>query len=135
MRNAQVRMVDGRSPKIQALANSTTAASLEESRFSWVGMIDEEIICLWGLIPHSLLSDDAVLWLHVTDKFEGNEFIFVRHSQEVIKNLLLMEYPVIRGHVLAANGKAIRWLRWLGAEFGPPEEDWRIPFAIWSKDQ
>lgn len=133
MRNAQVCMVDGRSPQVQALANPTTAVCLEESRFSWIGMVGEEVICLWGLIPHSLLSDDAVLWLHVTGGFKGNEFIFVRHSQEVVKGLLL-EYPVIRGHVLPDNDKAIRWLHWLGAEFGPPGEDWRIPFTIWSKD-
>lgn len=132
MGKAQISLVNGSSAYVQALATPITARCLDESRFSWMGSVDGEVICLWGLIPHSLLSDDATLWLHVTDKFKGNEFLFVRHSQEVVKGLLL-EYPVIRGHVLSDNDRAIRWLRWLGAEFGPPKEDWRIPFAIWSR--
>lgn len=87
----------------------------------WAGFADGEFVCTWGLIPPTLMSDRAYLWLHVTPALEGNEFAFVRHSQVVVQEML-KDYPIINGHTLAANTQAIRWLRWLGAKFGEPED-------------
>lgn len=86
----------------------------------WSGFVDGEFVCTWGLIPPTLMSDRAYLWLHCTEALEGNEFAFVRHSQIVIEEML-KDYPVIWGETLVDNTRAIRWLRWLGARFGEPD--------------
>jgi hypothetical protein len=59
---------------------------------------------------------------------EGHEFVLVRHSQIVMKEML-KDYPCICGHAVVSNHKAIRWLKWLGAKFEPP---WGggLPFRI-----
>ena len=46
----------------------------------YVGLIDGRLVCIWGLIPPTLLSDQAYLWLHTTDAVQGHEFLFVRRS-------------------------------------------------------
>ena len=94
----------------------------------YVGKIDGKIICSWGVVPPTMMSDQAYLWLYTTEALAEHKFIFVRHSQRVIERLL-EEYRALVGHVLVGNDLAFRWLRWLGAEFGEPKGR-MIPFRI-----
>ncbi len=96
-----------------------------------VGMLDGVIACAWGLIPPTILSDTAWLWLITTDIVAEHKFLFVRHSQRYIEEAL-KEYPNIIGSAEVKNWSARRWLRWLGAEFGEPEGK-MIPFIIKAK--
>ncbi len=96
-----------------------------------VGMLDGVIACAWGLIPPTILSDTAWLWLIATDIVAEHKFLFVRHSQRYIEEAL-KEYPNIIGNTEVVNHSARRWLRWLGAEFGEPEGK-MIPFIIKAK--
>jgi hypothetical protein len=94
----------------------------------WAGFINDKLACIWGVIPPTLMSSQAYLWLYTTDVIKGHEFILVRHSQLVIDEVL-KEYPSIVGHALMGAEKSIRWLKWLGAEFGYPQGT-GIPFRI-----
>lgn len=94
----------------------------------WAGVIDNELACLWGLVPPSLMSNQAYLWLYTTDVIKEHQFVLVRHSQRVMEDLL-KEYPSIVGHATVGDKKAIRWLKWLGAEFGYPQGT-GLPFRI-----
>lgn len=94
--------------------------------------IDGKLVCLWGLVPPSLISDDVYLWLHVTGDIRGNEFLFVRHSQLVLQEIL-EKYPTVVGHTLARNKQVIKWLTWLGAEF-VPAQDGILRFTIRRED-
>lgn len=97
----------------------------------WQAVVKGELYCIWGLIPPTLLSDRAYLWLHTTEAVEGNEFVLVRRSQiELAK--MLEQFPTIVGHCAVDAARSIRWLGWLGAVFGPPEGK-LIPFVIRSK--
>lgn len=95
------------------------------------GMLDGEVACMWGLIPPTLLSDQAYLWLLTTDIVTEHKFLFVRHSQRYVEEALHI-FPNIIGDVIVGNKQALRWLRWLGAEFAAPV-DGRIPFTIRTK--
>ncbi len=97
----------------------------------WTGFVDGELVCMWGLIPPSFLSEHAYLWLYTTPALAGNEFTFVRQSQIAVGKMLL-EYRVIIGHAAANNERGIRWLKWLGAEFDDPIGQ-LIPFTIRKK--
>lgn len=85
-----------------------------------VGSIDGEVACIWGLIPPTLTHNQAYLWLYTTDALEGNEFSFVRSSQLELSKLL-ETYEVIVGHTEITNRRGMRWIRWLGGVYGPPQ--------------
>lgn len=98
----------------------------------WGGSVDGKLVCLWGLIPPTMLSEQAYLWLHVTEAAREHQFILVRRSQIELRKML-EEYPRIVGHCLAEASDSIRWLRWLGATFGEPDGV-LVPFVIRAKE-
>ena len=94
----------------------------------WFGLHDDRVAAVWGLVPPSLVSNRAHLWLLTTDLVEQHKFLFIRHSQRVIEDAL-EKYPMIVGDVAVGNNAARKWLRWLGAEIGVPERGYS-PFVI-----
>lgn len=109
-------------------ADKTLRQCLRRSIEVRCGMLDGSVACIWGLIPPTLLSDRAYLWLLTTDIIAEHKFLFVRYSQRYIEEMLKV-YPVIYGEVEPKNEKAKRWLKWLGATFGEPTNG-LIPFQI-----
>jgi hypothetical protein len=101
---------------------------LSMSAHMWAGFVDDKLACIWGVIPPTLMSDQAYLWLYTTDVIKEHQFLLVRHSQMVIEDIL-KEYPSIVGHAMLGSSKSIRWLKWLGAKFGQPQGT-GIPFRI-----
>jgi hypothetical protein len=110
----------------KSLEQLIVCANLSQHLFA--GYIDDKLICVYGLAPSCLLSEDAYLWLYVTPHMKEHTFMFVRHSQLAVENML-EEYPTIKGDVIIENKQAQRWLKWLGAEFGEPNGV-KIPFKI-----
>lgn len=105
-------------------------AYLKASAFAWTGLINKEIACVWGLVPPTILSDSAYLWLLTTPVVDEHRFTFVRHSQMVIEGLF-EQFPIITGHVLADHTRSKRWLKWLGVKFMPAVGEGRlIPFEL-----
>lgn len=98
----------------------------------WTGIIDGQIVCVWGVAPPSLLSEQAYLWLYTNDMIKGHEFVFVRHSQRVIEDLL-KRFKLIVGVCSLEAKQSIRWLKFLGAKFGESEDGKYIPFQIRKK--
>lgn len=95
------------------------------------GFVDGQLACMWGLIPPTLLSTTAYLWMLATEVAAQHKFLLVRHSQRYIEEALKI-YPTIVGDVMCDNPSGKRWLGWLGAEFGPAV-DGKIPFMIRKK--
>jgi hypothetical protein len=114
--------------ELDEVGQKTMEFCLLMSTVIWAGFINGRLACIWGVIPPTLMSSQAYLWLYTTDVIKGHEFILVRHSQLVIDEIL-KEYPSIVGHALMGADKSIRWLKWLGAKFGTPQGT-GIPFRI-----
>jgi len=106
----------------------TMHRAMRNSEYVWLCMQDDKIICVWGLIAPTLLSDRAYLWMYTTKYMQEHVFTFVRHSQRALE-AALERYPIIVGHTLIGNDKAIRWLKWLGAKFQEPQGQ-ALPFYI-----
>lgn len=114
--------------RISQLISSSTGLKLDSkeagvlefcqglSSETWVGYVDGEFICCWGLIPPTLLSNQAYLWMHSTPKVRDHQFLLVRHSQRIIEKML-KQYDRIVGDCVVDAADSIRWLKWLGAEF------------------
>lgn len=97
-----------------------------------MGCVDGKLLCIWGLIPPTLLSDQAYLWLHTTPEAEQHQFILVRRSQ-IEMTEMKAEFAQIIGHCEVDEALSIRWLKWLGAQFGEPHGK-LIPFVIRGTD-
>lgn len=82
----------------------------------WAGFVDGELLCVWALCPPSMLDTTAYLWMYHTARVADHQFILIRHSQLVMKEML-HHYPRIIGRTASDNPKARRWLEWLGAKF------------------
>jgi hypothetical protein len=108
--------------------------AMSNSSRVWIGADDDKIIAVWGLIPPTLMSDVAYLWLFTTEHLNAHTFTFARHSRRAIA-MALDEFPIIVGHCKVGASHSIRWLRWLGAEFGEPIHGKAIPFTIKAKQQ
>lgn len=132
--HADIRQLIQRSNyiKLSETEDRTMTHCLMLSHEVWVGMIGQEIACIWGVAPPSLMSDQAYMWLFTTKLVEEHQFAFVRHSQIEMKKLL-ERYSMIVGHSHVNADRSIRWLKWLGAVFGKPE-GLRVPFVIRKKD-
>lgn len=109
-------------------AYETLKDCIDRSANAWMGYVDHEPVCLWGLIPPTILSEQAYLWLLTTHKLEAHQFLFVRHSQVMIQKMLAI-YPTIVGDTSRDNASAIRWIKWLGGKFGEPQGK-MLPFMI-----
>lgn len=94
----------------------------------WSGWIDDELVCIWGLIPPTLVSTQAYLWMYATHRVGEHKFLFVRHSQRIIEQMLT-RYGTIIGHCLVGASDSIRWVRWLGGVFNAPNGPY-LPFRI-----
>lgn len=101
---------------------------LRSSPVVWESNIDGEGACIWGLIPQTLMSDRAYIWLYTTDVADQHTFILVRQSKLMIEEVL-KECPILYGYCKLEDARAIRWLKWLGAEFGI-YDDVKISFEI-----
>lgn len=96
------------------------------------GYVDGQCACVWGLIPPTLLSSSAYLWLLTTDLVEKHKFLFVRHSQRWIEEALCTYPSIIGDWIPNDEPRQKRWLEWLGAEFGAVIEG-RATFVIRKK--
>ena len=121
---------------LTSIEQETMQRAMSNSSRIWVGEIDARIVAVWGLIPPTLMSDTAYLWLFTTPHFTEHTFLFIRHSQRAVQQMLA-EFPTIVGHGKVGASRSLRWLRWLGAEFSAPQGQF-LPFTIrasqWPQD-
>lgn len=88
------------------------------SAYSFCGKIDGQVACIWGLVPPTILSDSAHLWMWSNDLCDQHPFLLVRHSQVAVEKMLKM-YPLIVGYCDQEQKRSRQWLTWLGAKVGP----------------
>jgi hypothetical protein len=125
----EIFVTDAKKIKLPPVEDRIHRFCIRCAAFLWEGRIDGKTACVWGLVPPTLLSDAAYLWMHVDeDVVQENQFVFVRHSQRVVEEMLT-QFPSIVGHCAIGRERSIRWLKWLGAEFGHPEGT-MLPFQI-----
>ena len=108
---AEVEALSGR-PPVEVLLDSVTASSM-----AWAGCVDDEPVCLFGVAPMSLAGVVGFPWLLGTDGVLDHAAAFLRRNKAYLGQMLA-EYPILRNVVDARNEVSIRWLRWLGFQFG-----------------
>lgn len=105
---------------------------VDETTVVWAGLYKGQLKAFWGLVPPTMISDTAYLWLYVTEAIDDCEFVFVRNSQRAVEQAL-QRYPNIVGHCLCNDKRAQRWLKWLGAKFDKSDGT-KVPFTIKARE-
>jgi hypothetical protein len=80
-------------------------------------LYDGKLLCVFGMIPVTLLSDTAHIWMYGMPTIRKYQTIFIREAYNVARNMNEI-YENLTGYCL--DGGAMSWLRWVGAEFGKP---------------
>lgn len=102
--------------------------SIAATTHFWIGMVDKDLICAFGIAEPSFLTDRAYFWVWPTEKLQKHVFVFTRRSQIVVKDLLV-RFETLFGHCDTTEPGSKRWLKWLGAKFGEADGA-MIPFEI-----
>jgi hypothetical protein len=91
---------------------------------AYAGFIDGELACLFGVVPGTFLTGEAVPWLLTSGVVQRNPRAFLRASRGVIAGWL-EQYPVLVQQVDARYDAALRWAARVGFEVEPP-----APFGV-----
>lgn len=81
-------------------------------------------VAMFGIMAKNLMDDSGILWLLTTDGINDIGRIFVRNSKKWIQDMFEF-YPLLQGLVDLRNTVSVRWLNYLGCEWGIT-----IPYGI-----
>lgn len=96
------------------------ADGIRTAREAWtIRDAEGRIICMAGVSPYSLIGNTGVPWLLGTELVDRHKRAFMVETRRVVTRWLTM-FDVLRNVVDARYVAALRWLDWLGFEFGPP---------------
>lgn len=111
----QVREADR--TEFSAFSGMTAAQVLDIglrcSTVAYAGLVNNNVVAIFGVSPRSLLTGSAVPWLVASHELPHYQKTFLRRCRPVVREFL-GRYPFLENYVDARNTVAIRWLRWLG---------------------
>jgi hypothetical protein len=90
------------------------------STYSKTGLVNDELVCMWGVCPISLLSGSGSPWMLGTDLITEKQRIFLRRSKPWLDDIR-KDYRYLENFVDARNTMSIKWLKWLGFEMDEAE--------------
>lgn len=93
---------------------------LASAREAWTARdAGGRIICMAGVSRMSLIGSTGVPWLLGSDLVTAYRRAFLVESRRMVARWLTV-FEVLRNVVDARYATALRWMRWLGFEIGPP---------------
>ena len=87
--------------------------SVDFSLLCWSGLVDDELACIFGVAPLSMVSGIGAPWMLGTPALDGASRVLVRMTPRYISRMLLA-FPHLVNHVYAKNTTSVRWLKRLG---------------------
>jgi len=93
-------------------------SSVTSSYAAKAGLVDGEVICLFGVVKLSLVSFTGIPWLLASSKLEKHARLFLRGSKLIVSEMR-KNHSYLYNFVDVRNKHAIRWLKWLGFSILP----------------
>ncbi|KIQ60178.1 hypothetical protein [Pseudomonas fluorescens] len=81
-------------------------------------VVDGQVVAVFGDAIHNILGSIGIPWLISTVHVERHARAFLKVCKPEVQGMLTRHNHLIN-YVDARNTAAIRWLKWLGFEFGP----------------
>ena len=123
-RDLAPRMREADAAEVWASGRKTPKAALLSSvrlsSHAWAGLVDGEIVAMWGVCPASMLSRVGVPWMLASDALVAHQKAFLRRNAQYVA-FMLSCYTRLTNWVDARNTTSIHWLRWLGFTIQPAE--------------
>jgi hypothetical protein len=86
------------------------------STYSRAGLVGDDLVCLFGVGPVSLIDDKGIPWMLSTPLIEEHPYLFLQHCKKQF-GVMKEQYSTLENHVSVSNTVAIGWLKWLGFTF------------------
>lgn len=86
---------------------------------AYIGMVDGEPVCAFGVTPISALSGLGAPWMVGSTALDAHFRGFLRGCGPVVR-AMLSQWPRLVNYVDARNLRAVKWLKWLGFIILPP---------------
>jgi len=118
-------------------ADEAMQAGFDHSPYCWIGKIDGEPFCAFGVIPYPLLRIRGVPWMLGTDKVKTAIRGIAKYSKEYILEML-EPFEILENYVDARNIVSINWLKRCGfkVEAAEPFGLEQMPFhRFWMKKE
>jgi hypothetical protein len=109
---------------------------LECSNHCRVGVANGVPVVMYGVSPHTLLSDHGTIWMLSTDAMTPHWRKFLRECQSEI-SIICHGFKHVENWVDQRNTVSLHWLRWMGfsVEDAPqPYGIYQMPFYHFTKD-
>lgn len=94
------------------------ADSVMGSTHTWVGTVNGELACIFGVGPVSMITRTGRPWLLATDLFT-KETVSIGRLMRVYLARMLDEFPHLENWVFSGNRNAVEWLAKLGFTIHP----------------
>jgi hypothetical protein len=94
---------------------------LEHSKKAWTGLIDGVPVCMFGVVPASILGNVGRPWMVGTKHLDAHPFVFLRRCRGCLKEMR-ESFDILENFVDVRNKRAIEWLVWLGFDIWMPAE-------------
>jgi len=94
--------------------------SIKMSDLSYVAIIDDEPVAVWGLVLGPMMSLTGSAWLLTGTGIERNKLTFLKTARRVIAEFSRRCPAGLFAFIDADYCKAVRWAEWLGFEVAPP---------------
>ena len=92
---------------------NAVSTSVDMATYSKTGLVNDELVCMWGVCPISLISSRGSPWMLGTDLIKKKQNIFLRRSKPWLEDIK-RDYRHLENYVDARNTLSIKWLKWLG---------------------
>lgn len=80
---------------------------------AWACYFDDEIACIFGCKPLTILSDEASPWMIATPVIEKKQKAFLRRCRPIVE-MWQEKYELLINYADDRNVTVKNWLKWLG---------------------
>lgn len=98
---------------------SAANASLRFGK-TFTGLCDGVPVCIFGVIPQSMVGNTATIWLISSEKINDCPITFLRMGKKRLLELSA-HYGMLYNYVDARYAESVKWLKWLGFTIHEPE--------------
>lgn len=108
--------------EIKAFSGATPKDVLgdEVTRGSRVWVVDDKVVCMFGVTPLEGHPKTGIIWLLATPDFYKHTKSFAIRCKAVFLEVI-KEFEYVYNYVLAKNKDSVKWLGFLGFNFDPPK--------------
>jgi len=86
--------------------------------YTWIHI--DKPIAIFGVNSHTVIAKSGSPWIVGTNDVNKLFSTLYRHTEKFL-NLMFNDYEMLENYVDCRNKASIRWLKWCGFNFDPPE--------------